>query len=140
MENYQHYHFITLLTFRATISCVHNPEDQPPILKFTTMTTSTTNLFTSSYLHLKDLLDSRRNSRQSNVVSSCHHLSPNNHVRGREMRSCSLGNSTNMLLLPTCHFGGHIGGQRTNLSRQTSVSDGGGKICPRFGDLWIKVM
>ena len=42
-----------------------------------------------------------------------------------QVRSCSLGHSPH-LLLPLGHH------QRTNLSRQTSVSDGGGKmICPR---------
>ena len=97
------------------------PEDGPPVLKFTTVfNTSTTNLLTSSYIHLKDLLDSRRSSRASVtiiryvimimiIIITMTFIRPDNMEPGshltpgpgpREVRSCSLGNSSNTLLLP----------------------------------------
>ena len=69
--------------FRATITCSQNPEDQLPVLRFTTLNTSTTNLITASYIHLRDLIDSRRNSRQSFGPSiDSNFLSTKNGVKG----------------------------------------------------------
>ena len=78
------------------------------MLKFTTVfNTSTTNLLTSSYIHLKDLLDSRRNSRASVTLRPDPGLLTPQHAPGpREVRSSSLGNSSHTLLLP------HLGHQR----------------------------
>ena len=79
-------------------------------------------------IDFQDLLDSRRNSRQSCCPSNGNAQYLHTGEQGREVRSCSLGAGTNMppnmFLLPGQH------GHRTNLSRQTSISDGGGRICP----------
>ena len=87
------------------------------MLKFTTVfNTSTTNLLTSSYIHLKDLLDSRRNSRASVSLRPDPGLLSPGHAPGpREVRSCSLGNSSNMLLLPQL---GHQRVQHGQISRR----------------------
>ena len=93
-------------------------DDGPPVLKFTTVfNTSTTNLLTSSYIHLKDLLDSRRNSRASVSLrpEPPGLLSPGHGPGPREVRSCSLGNSSNMLLLPQL---GHQRVQHGQISRR----------------------
>ena len=116
--------------FRAAMTCRRLKEEQNPVVKFTTFNTSTTNLITSSYLHLKDLLDSRRSSRNSEVGQQGLLAAPGS--RGREVRSNSLGpatipsNTNNLLAVP-----GHAQ-WRTNLSRQISLSDSGEAIFPRF--------
>merc|ERR1719483_303169 len=109
--------------FKTVILC-EKPER--PYVCNLTMYTSTTNLFTSSYIgiHLMDLLDSRRNSRNSNGRPS-KELQRMNSL-ARQNRSSSLGTSTNFLLPPHTN---------TNLSRQTSVSDTGDKIHPRSSGL-----
>ena len=116
--------------FRAAMTCRRLKEEQNPVVKFTTFNTSTTNLITSSYLHLKDLLDSRRSSRNSELGQQGLLAAPGS--RGREVRSNSLGpattpsNTNNLLAVP-----GHAQ-WRTNLSRQISLSDSGEAIFPRF--------
>ena len=114
--------------FKAAMTCRNLKEDQNPVVKFTTFNTSTTNLITSSYLHLKDLLDSRRSSRNSELGQQGLLAAPG--CKGREVRSNSLGpttsNTANLLMVP-------LPGQRkTNLSRQISLSDSGEAIFPRF--------
>ena len=118
--------------FRAAMTCRTLKEDQNPVVKFTTFNTSTTNLITSSYLHLKDLLDSRRGSRNSELSQQGFLAPPG--CRGREMRSHSLGptttstttTSSNLLAVPvSCQ-------RKTNLCRQISLSDSGEAIFPRL--------
>ena len=124
--------------FRAAMTCRRLKEEQNPVVKFTTFNTSTTNLITSSYLHLKDLLDSRRSSRNSELGQQGLLAAPA--WRGREVRSNSLGPTTttsttaftstsptsNLLTVPG------LGPRKTNLSRQISLSDSGEAIFPRF--------
>ena len=98
--------------FKTVVFCVR-PER--PLGWNLTIHTSTT-LLSGSYLglHLKEYLGSRRSSRVSEVQTTpCF---------TRQNRSSSLSTSTH-LLPPTL--------TRTNLSRQISFSDSGGKICPK---------
>ena len=116
--------------FKSAMTCSSQREDNNPVLKFTTFHTSTTNLITSSYLHLKDLLDSRRSSRNSELGQQGFLAAPR--CRGKEMRSHSLGptsipsTTSNLLAVPG------LGLRKTNLSRQISLSDSGEAIFPRF--------
>ena len=103
--------------FKTVVCCI---KPKQPLGWNLTLHTSTT-LLTSSYLgiHLKDYLDSRRNSKASNGKpgEDLHRVTS----FARQNRSLSLSTSTHLLPLHP----------RTNLSRQTSVSDSGDKICPR---------
>ena len=107
--------------FKSAMTCSSQREDNNPVLKFTTFHTSTTNLITSSYLHLKDLLDSRRSSRASRTSDVC--LEPAGR-KGKETRSASLGPTINLLTVPEV--------RTTNLSRMVSISDSGDRIFPRL--------
>ena len=108
--------------FKTVVFCL--PPERPPGCQLT-MHTSTTNLLTSSYIgiHLKEFLDSRRNSR---VINGRPNIELNRSASfARQNRSASLCTSTNLL---TPHG-------KTNLSRQISFSDTGDKICPRTSGL-----